>query len=352
MRYAILANTRRGADLYLRVKSILGSSADVFVKKGKSFEKGIFEYDRLSDIVGDAFHQYDGLVFIMSAGITVRMIAPHIVSKLQDPAVVVIDERGKHVISLLSGHVGGANNLTRLIASRLAADPVITTATDVNNILAPDYLAAEWGLKPWPKKNIEIINSALLDGNSVDYYVDRNMDRADYYSQLLLNRGIGFKLASIEEINSADGYKAIITASEGAPMDKSLYLKPRKLVAGIGCRRGTSAEEIYNALEMACRIVGRPVDSIDQFTSTVVKSDEAGLLQMAADAGKAIAFYENADIQQKIDEYGLKESDFVKEQVGVGNICEATALCYVGKGQIILSKMKFGKVTVALVWEK
>lgn len=225
---------------------------------------------------------------------------------MQDPAVIVIDERGQNVISLLSGHVGGANELTLQIAAALNANPVITTATDVENKFAVDSFAAKLGLRPEPKDAIKIINSAIL----------RN-----------------------EEI--------YLTAGSA-----TLNLIPQKLIAGIGCKRGTSAEKIFSAVNQACRMINQPLKRINLLASVDIKSDEAGLIEFAKNLGVEIKFFGVEDLAKKIAAYKLSESKFVKDTIGVGNICEAAALCCVENAKFALTKKIFDEVTVALIWEK
>ena len=296
MRIAILTVTDAGFKLAEKISVRIGG--DIFCK-GRNFES-------LKSFVADIFTRFDALIFICATGIAVRVIAPHIVSKLQDPAVIVIDERGQNVISLLSGHVGGANELTLKIAAALNANPVITTATDVENKFAVDSFAAKLGLRPEPKDAIKIINSAIL----------RN-----------------------EEIYLTAG-------------NTKLNLIPQKLIAGIGCKRGTSAEKIFSAVNQACKMINQPVERIKLLASVDIKSDEAGLIEFAKNLGVEIKFFGVADLAKKIADYKLSESKFVKDTIGVGNICEAAALCCVEKAKFALPKKIFDGVTICLIWEK
>lgn len=296
MRIAILTVTDAGFKLAEKISARIGGY--IFCK-GRNFES-------LKSFVADIFTKFDALIFICATGIAVRVIAPHIVSKLQDPAVIVIDERGQNVISLLSGHVGGANELTLKIATALNANPVITTATDVENKFAVDSFAAKFGLRPEPKDAIKIINSAIL----------RN-----------------------EEIYLTAG-------------NNKLNLIPQKLIAGIGCKRGTSAEKISSAVNQACKMINQPVERIKLLASVDIKSNEAGLIEFAKKLGVEIKFFGVADLAKKIADYKLSESKFVKDTIGVGNICEAAALCCVEKAKFALPKKIFDGVTICLIWEK
>ena len=296
MRTAIFSVTERGAELADKIaKSLDGCT--IFVK-GKNFE-------RLREVVDDNFQKFDALIFVTAAGIAVRMIAPHIVSKLSDPAVLVVDECGRHVISLLSGHVGRANELTLKVAEIVNGEPVITTATDVEGKVAVDSFVSKIGLKPEPKEAIKAINTAILNGEPV-----------------------------------------FVTAGETI-----LNLSPMRLIVGIGCRRGTSKEQIKTAVTESCRRIEQPVERISLIASVDIKSKERGLLEFAESIDRKILFFNAETLQRTINKYNLSESEFVKNTVGVGNICEAAALSCVERGRVALSKSKFDGVTVALVWE-
>ncbi|MFC2468683.1 MAG: cobalamin biosynthesis protein CbiG, partial [Negativicutes bacterium] len=171
MRCAVFVATAHGIELAGKLRQELEGTVDIFVKEGRDVPGKAYRYERLGDTVRTLFTQYDALIFCMAVGIVVRLIAPCLKSKLTDPAVVVVDERVHYAISLLSGHVGGANRLTERVAAILGAVSVITTATDVNHYLAPDALATELGLRPVPKPEIQTINGALLEEKTVAWYI-------------------------------------------------------------------------------------------------------------------------------------------------------------------------------------
>lgn len=353
MRSAIFAVTERGAGLALRAALALDGESRIFLKEGTNASNNNAQHFKvLGEAVAEAFHGYDALIFIMATGIAVRMIAPHLAGKLSDPAVVVMDEAGQHVISLLSGHIGGANQLTRELSEALGAEAVITTATDVERLLAVDVLASECALRPWPKSEIKSLNSALLEGNAIGYYIDSELPGAEFYRKCFLKHKIDVISVKECEFDSIIAPAALVTAKEPHPRGGILYLTPRRLIAGIGCRRGVSSDTIMEALTAACHMIHREPSDISLLASTDVKSDEEGLLQAAASLGKSIRFRDADSLQSTIERYGLTESDFVRNTIGVGNVCEASALACVEKGRFALAKTKFGSVTVALIWEK
>ena len=353
MRCAVFAATRRGVESAIRLKKGISPDAvDIFLKDGREPEISAKRFSNLADAVAEAFLQYDALIFFMAAGIAVRMIAPHLQSKLIDPAVLVADEGGRHVVSLLSGHVGGGNALTLRVADCLGGTPVLTTATDVNDLTAPDALAAELGLRPVPKPRIQTMNGALLEGKNVSYAVDEALLRRDFFEAALSKRGIPFACMSASEASAAKELTVFITEDASLRSERLLCLVPRRLIAGMGCRRGVPKETLKNALSEAVAQIGQELSAVSIIASAAVKKDEAGLLALAAELGVEARFFESEDLQRKIEAYGLEESSFVRRQIGAGNVCEAAALCCVQDGRIALAKTKWEKATVALVWEK
>ena len=296
MRTAIISITTNGARLAEKISAKIG---------GQTFAKGR-NFGKLSDLVDEIFGKFDGLIFICAAGIVVRMIAPHIVSKLSDPAVLVVDERGQNVISLLSGHVGRANELAVEVAKAIDANPVITTATDVAGKFSVDAISSKLGLVPEPKEAIKAINAAILRGEDV-----------------------------------------FVTAG-----DVRLNLIPQNLIAGVGCRRGTSSLKIFEAIQRACAMIHQPIERVKLLASADAKKDEVGLTSLAEVMGLEVKFFSALELQKKIDEYKLAESRFVKRTIGVGNVCEAAALCCVESARFALPKTTFKGVTVALLWER
>lgn len=373
MRYGIFAATPRGCQQAIKTARMLQGQigelgkAEVWIHdKQVSVMKALPEqdsvswqgYHRLADIFAHGWGNYDALIFIMATGIVVRTLAPHLVSKLSDPAVLVMDDGGRNIISLLSGHLGGANRLTAFLANQLGANPVITTATDVNNLLAPDVVAADLQCVPMPKANLPLFNGSLLSGKKLIYWLDSSLKAREDYEAVLKKQQVAYELVDdlptrIESIDSHELYVVCTSGAGALPLRENvLYLQPRRLIAGVGCRRNTEQALIEQALQEACQSIGWSVGRISQLASTVVKSDEAGLLAVAEKLDIPIEFFPNQPMAEIIDKYQLEESSFVKKTIGIGNICEAAALCSVPYGRIALGKHKYEKVTVALIWQK
>ena len=362
MRTALFALTAGGARLALRLSGAVEGGGIIYLPERlhdsiATAHETVY-FTRLADVIKTVFTRYDALICVMATGIVVRMLAPYVESKLYDPAVLVFDEAGRHGISLLSGHIGGANELTRKLCAAVGADPVITTATDVTGVLAPDAMAARLALRPVPKSAIQVLNTALLEGKELSYYIASDLPHAAFYEAQLRAEEIQTRLfrGAIPPVG-ADEYRVVISCVEDVPKvyePRTLYLVPRRLIAGVGCRAGVPEAKILRALTEACSMIGREPSMIDLFASTTVKSEEEGLLSAAATLGREVRFYPNEELAAMIERYGLTESDFVRQTIGVGNVSEAAALCAAGEegGRMALGKTSFGKVTVALLWEK
>ena len=348
MKLAVISVTRNGAELAARLQSILPNPADLFAKAGRNGRKDQREYDSLSELVAEIFSCYDALVFIMSTGIVVRMIAPHVQDKRHDPAVVVMDDLGQHVISLLSGHIGGANELTRLIGGLTGADPVITTATDIASRPAADILAVKLNLVMEPFERMKTINAAIAAGERVSFFIDEDLPDGNEYAAKAA--ALGVVCRDMRQLGQTESYDAavVITSRELSIGKPHLYLRPACLAVGIGCRRDVPGADILAAIKDACKRAGHSVKSVAVLGSTVVKKDEVGLLAAAEQLDVPVEFFSNEQIQKKIDSHGLEISPFVKQQIGVGNICEPAALLAGLADRLILPRTKYSKITVAL----
>lgn len=321
-------------------------AVDVYSKHGRGCSLDQ-KYAKLADLVNRIFFQYDGFVFIMATGIVVRTIAPLIQDKRTDSAVVVMDEKGVHVISLLSGHLGRANYLTTLIAGRLMANPVITTASDVQGKIAPDVMAAECHLTIVPFQQLKSINTMLVEGKNISYFLDESLSSADIYADWLGRNGVSFR--SLNEFPADADASIFITDKIVATDLVHLYLRPKTLVAGIGCRRGIEKASVLAALTEACAGIGRSIDSVGMIASVSIKADETGLLEAAAAIGAKTLFFEPALLERVVSEQGLAISEFVKSKIGVGSVCEAAAICGSKNNQLLLKKQAvYRGITIAL----
>lgn len=347
MKLAIISVTNAGAQLSEKIAQNF-NNVDIYAKSGRNLLEYGNTYESLSTLIAEIFDQYDAFVFIMATGIVVRVIAPFVQDKRTDPAVIVADESGKHVISLLSGHIGGANDLARLIAESIHATPVITTATDVGNKPAVDVLAVKLGLRFEFFENVKKINAAIVNGEKVFFFLDDTLPKYDYYMKTAVELGVTLCNQMPLSPASNDDALVFITDKDLAINSLHLFLRPPTLAVGIGCRRGTTKDEIIEAVLTACKRIGRSANSIAIIGSTVLKQDEQGLLDAVQAFDVPIEFYDNEQIAITIEKNKLDVSSFVNEKIGVGNVCEAAALLASQNTRILLPKTKFNRVTVSI----
>ncbi len=339
-RYAIVTITRGALALGRKLRSFLVQS-DLYVSQRFEIEADNNEihingpFDKLAE---NLFQNYDSLIWIMASGIVVRSIAKLMTHKSSDPAVLVIDEGAQFVISLLSGHLGRANEDARMIASLIHATPVITTASDVTHRLAVDSLAIGLGcviddLSAAKSVTAEIVNGdpvALISASPLPVNLPKNIHQID--------------------INSVDkeAYRAVIIISEFCPETYhscQVWLIPRRVVAGIGCRRGKSASEILEALDLALAESGIDIRALRNLVTIDLKADEPGLIAAARELNLPLHIIDREAINRSSIDF--PRSDFVEKTVGVGGVCEPAALLD-SKGSLLLSKRKRQGVTVAL----
>ncbi|MCE5284660.1 MAG: cobalt-precorrin 5A hydrolase [Pelosinus sp.] len=351
MKLAIISVTVKGAALAAKLAVSLAGETTLYAKAGRGASAKTLTYTKLGELICEIFSQYDGLVFIMAAGIVVRVIAPHVVDKRFDPAVVVLDDGGNHAISLLSGHLGGANELTARVANAIGARPVITTATDVAKKVAPDVVSRKLQLAIEPFAQLKTINALLASGEEVVYYLDASLPNAGELAEKAkeLKITLGDMTACFETKAWQSQAGAVFITDKTVEADiPHLCLRPKSLVVGVGCRRGTSKELIVDAIETACQTAGRSTLSIQRLCSVDIKQDEEGLLAAGEDLGVGLEFFPPEKLAACIQKYKLSVSNFVIDKIGVGNVCEAAALLAAHKSHLVLSKTKFQQVTIAI----
>jgi len=349
MKLAVVSVTNCGALLGSRLADKLRNhhkQVDVFAKHGRS-PLSATTYEQLSTLIADIFPRYEGIIFIMATGIVVRVIAPYIQDKRIDPAIVVMDEQGHYAISLLSGHIGGANELAQLIGQSIGAEPVITTATDVNKKPAVDMLAVKLNRMIQPFAQLKHMNARIVNGEQVRFFIDKALPNQEFY--LVAAEKLGIVLQDIDQIATVQYDAAVLITEQALVVHKPhLYVRQMPIAVGIGCRRGATSAEILAAVTQACHTIGYNIHSIAIIGSTVVKQDEVGLLAVIAQLAVPSEFFINKELQECIDQYQLEVSSFVQKQIGVGNVCAAAAILAGRTNKLLLPKTKYKNVTVAI----
>lgn len=351
---AVWSLTIQGARLASRITAEIADTDFYISSKLKpqinTSNCSVLSFTVLSRTLAEVFHQYKGHIFIMSTGIVIRIIAPLIRHKTKDPAVVVVDEKGLHAISLLSGHIGGANELTLKIAEITGADPVITTATDINKIPAIDLLACKKGLIIENPEAIKNVSMALLSGRKIILHDPYQYLTGTLSASNMIMNGVDYNLD-----DDTIGKNRIPVKTAGIFIDDIkadipahfLILRPVTLSIGMGCNRNTSRQELKNFLAEVLDLFDLSPRSVLNLASIDIKSDEKGLLELAADLDLPIKFYSKKKFEH------VKEiknpSLMVKKHIGVTSVCEAAAILSAENGKLIVPKQIKGNVTIAIV---
>ena len=345
---AIWAITPNGAHLAARLCEEFPDAGLYVSEKVNIRELSAIRFSRLSDVLADTFAAYQGHLFVMSTGIVVRQIAPLLRNKTEDPAVVVMDELGCHAVSLAGGHLGGANELAVKAARAVDADPVITTATDLNHLPAIDVIAKEAGLGIENPPAVKQVSMAFLTGTQVRVHDPYGYLRGRLPENLCLSGEARFGKAGSE----GERTPGIWVDDTGHSSRKDgreelvLYLRPRSLFAGVGCNRGTDQSEIRSLVQKVFKDNDLSMESLAGIASISIKEDEQGILDTARELAVPLTFYEKEMLVKVTDI--PSPSRMVEKHTGVKSVCEAAAIQAAGGGKLVVRKQKTANVTVAV----
>ncbi|VYU75466.1 cobalt-precorrin 5A hydrolase [Metakosakonia massiliensis] len=310
----------------------------------KLLEEGFTAFDGgFAQALRDAFRQHSALVFIGATGIAVRVLAPLVNDKFIDPAVIVIDERGQHVISLLSGHFGGANQLARYLAGVLGADPVITTATDVNELAALDTLACQLnaGMEEM-RTAVKTINHWLVSGKRIGLWCEDSLR-----DELARCDTRGFvPVDSLEEVPELTALVCVTLRATLPALPLPVFkLVPRRVVAGIGCRRGTPLPLVAGLLRRQLGEQALDPLALRAIGSISLKEDEQALTQLAQSLRIPFEIFTADDLRQH--EHRFPASEFVRQTTGVGSV-SGPAAWLMSQGQLVGETLREQGVTITL----
>lgn len=348
MKIAIIAITCGGALLGDKLRQAMaGSELYISERYIEKVSGGCVTFlpTELKTLMTTLWKKYDGFIMIMATGIVVRMIAPLIESKTKDPAIVVMDDAGQVAISLLSGHLGGANELAELCASATGAVAVITTATDANNLPSFDLLAKQMG---WEIENIDkvkTLNRVLLDNQEI-----AAVDTSGKVKNWLHGRGRVKFYDTFAEATSSGADGLLFVTNCYLPLklcpNNLLILRPRNLVLGIGCNRGASADEIEELINLNFKHLFLSRKSICCIATISAKRNEAGLLECATRLGVPMRCFESVELNQV--SCPSPSSDYAMAAVGASGVAEPSAILASNGGSLILQKVKSANVTLAI----
>lgn len=340
---AILSITQNGKSLGLNIKNNIKNADLYFIKRDivENETNVIHINKRLKDFVPEIFNQYDYIIFIMATGIVIRTIAPLVVSKFSDPAILVTDEKGKNIISLLSGHMGGANEMTLYISDLINSNPVITTSTDVNEKSSLDMIAKKLNAHIDNfRDNVLKINSMIVNNEKVGLFVDGNY--------LVDTRGF-----VLDEKNTLKDIDNIVVISNKVSIDTNLDFSnkniikvvPKDIVIGIGCRRDTDSEYMKDSLVDFLEQQNIDINAIKEIGSIDVKKDEKAILNLSKYLRVPFKIFTKEEISQV--DYLYDKSEWVKKSVGVYSVAEPVAHL-LSNGNLIVKKHKYKGITFSI----
>ena len=333
MKIAIISVSDKGRTLALKLKDKLDDDSTVI--RCDLYHKNVKNYFPV------LFYEYDAIIAIMASGILIRSIAPLVESKVTDPAVLNIDDNGNFVISTLSGHLGGANELAHKISGLIDATPVITTSTDVNKKLGIDVLAKDLYLTIDNTEEILYFNKAILEGHELSFTINPNKN-FDYLFEYLNNNTL--------EIDLSIYYSSKISVDEvHVEVDEhNIILKEKKIVVGIGCRRGKECEKIYDGLKKSLDDLNIMPSRVNMLTSAEIKKDEKGILELSDKLEIPVEFVK-IDKLKLFESRDVTKSDFVYSKFGIYGVCEPSALIMAGfDSKLIYKKTSYDGVTISI----
>ncbi|WP_397538580.1 cobalt-precorrin 5A hydrolase [Rummeliibacillus pycnus] len=351
--YAIVAITKHGVQLARKLHSSFIHSDVYYMSK---FEQGDEEAKHIQLFSGSVrmllptlFKQYKGIILIISLGAVVRMIAPILKDKKTDPAVVVIDDRGENVISVLSGHLGGANQLTHEVAHVLEARAIITTASDVQKTIPVDLFGSRFGWEWDSDEKLTPVSASVVNEEPVAI-VQESGETNWWHLESPIPEN--FKTyASIREALHAKPNAAlvithrILSEEEEQILENGVLYRPKNVVIGMGCNRGTSAEEIKQVIQDTLNELQISMKSVKALCTIELKKDEVGLLEVVSKYGWEFAYYKPEELNaQKIE----APSDTVFKYTGAYGVSEPAVRIYTGAEKLELVKKKSGNTTISV----
>ncbi|MEK3936141.1 cobalamin biosynthesis protein [Sporosarcina sp. FSL W7-1349] len=351
----LVAITKHGVQLIRELKEKMPTADVYYMRKfayGDEEEKGFTLFDgSIRLLLPDMFAKYDGIVSVISLGAMVRMIGPIMKNKKVDPAVVCVDDRGQFAISVLSGHVGGANDLTNLVAEKLGALPVITTASDVQKTIPVDIFGRDFG---WTiEDDAHIVTASASVVNEEPLVVVQEAGERNWWKH---ERAIPAHIQVVDSCEEAlkREFKAALVITDRiipehlatGPLSKNWVIyRPKTIHLGIGCNRGTSAEEIEEVIVSTLAEQQLSLQSVKGISTIELKKDEEGLLEVCKKYGWEFTWYAPDQLNAVLIE---NPSETVFKFTGAYGVSEPAAKLSASTDTLLLEKKKNGNVTISI----
>lgn len=343
---AIVCITKNGINISKRIKEKIPSASIYAQSKHKDSSDAIIWFEKNTKImIEEIFKEYESIICIFSLGAVIRLISNLLKDKKTDPAVIVIDDKANFVISTLSGHLGGANSLTKSIADILNSTPVITTAADVNETIAVDLLGSEFKWRIENFENVTKTSAYMVNEEKIGVYQDTGETK-------WWNKELPKKVSIVKDIDElrSDDFKAGLIISDKIITDpllvnKSVIYRPKSLVVGLGFHWDTTPKEIEDGILQVLKENGLSFLSIRNLSTINRGKSPASLGSFSDKHGIPLEFYD----KEKLDKIMVPNpSDVVKKYEGTSSVSEASSILSSG-GELIVTKQKFPpNLTVAV----
>ena len=341
---SVLAITKNGINIGIKLKELF-PNWEIFapVKLSNENNSIIWYSEPTSDKIIELFKNSNALICLFSLGAVIRLIAPHLKDKKTDPAVIVIDDKTNFVISVLSGHIGGANELTQEISEKLNALPVITTAADVNKTIAVDLVGREFGWRIDDETTVTKISAHMVNAEPIGVFQQTNNQK--WYKQLPKNVTI---YNNLEELKKSNSKAHLIISDEiidNELSQESVIYRPQSLVIGIGLHWDTTKDTIKEGIEHCLKKFNLSSKSIAKLVSIKKPEDVQGLIDLGKEMQVPVEYVDREELAEIITP---NPSTTVKAFEGTASVSEAAAI-KVSKGELIVEKQKFPpNLTVAI----
>ena len=343
---AVLAITKNGIEIGLKLKEYF-SDFEIFapIKFSNDNEKIQWYENSTTQKIVDLFKNNDGIICLFSLGAVIRLLAPHIKDKKTDPAVIVIDDNANFVISVLSGHLGGANELSNEIAEKMGSTPIITTAADVNKTIAVDLVGREFGWKINDDSNVTRISAFMVNKEKIGVF--QNIGKKEWWKGKLPENITFF--SDMKELKDSDSKAYLIITNdeindEEVEKDSVVYRVPN-LVVGIGLHWNTSKETILNGVNETLEKFELKQNQIARFVSIKKDKDVIGLIELGKEMNIPIEYIDREELATIT---APNPSKTVQAFEGTASVSEAAAIKS-SKGELIVEKQKFPpNLTVAI----
>ncbi|MPW26287.1 hypothetical protein GC105_10855 [Alkalibaculum sp. M08DMB] len=344
--WAIVTVTKNGVSKAIQVKEMCDSelSIDIYTIEKYKCEGVLAPTQDLKELILQVYSKYKTILFIMASGIVVRMIAPLIQSKIVDPAVLVMDDKGENIISLLSGHVGGANEKAKVLAKIISARPIITTSSDVNNKIAVDTFAMRHKLFITDFTSAKEVTALIINEEKVCIINNSGIN---------INKECLCENLTIDDYENYKNYEGAIIISQKSNFDIKIpyvHLVPQDIILGIGCRKNTKTRDIIEFINTTMKQIQLHIKSIRALSTVDVKQYEIGILETKEHFGVDLDIIYRDEIA--LHQNKFKQSSFVMKTIGVGNVSEPCGYISSREGTCLLNRTVNNGITLSIWKEK